>query len=303
MKIPNAEKQLPFISVVICTYNRKRLLKDCLESVFAMQYPESRTELIVVDGGSNDGTAELCKEFPKIRFVIEKKRGLATARNIGANLARGSIVAYTDDDCVVDKYWLMNLARGFRVSESFVGVGGPVCPLHPDIIPDKILVKPALGLFDEGNSSKLVNGIITSNCAFKKNVFKMAKFDEELGVTRRGKLILMGEDVDFCNRLVDLGCKLLYTPNARVYHQVFNERVRVKYVIKHAMHNGLSTSVFLMRKTKSRIWTVRMTLSALVQGFFGLTVDRSFTSCYKIVRSFSALIASVTSMDRIIQAH
>jgi glycosyltransferase involved in cell wall biosynthesis len=77
-----------------------------------MEYPKCSYEVIIVDGGSTDGTEELIKEFPNIRFITEKEHGLAYARNKGVELARGSIIAYTDDDCMVDKFWLRNLVQG-----------------------------------------------------------------------------------------------------------------------------------------------------------------------------------------------
>jgi len=292
-------KEIPFVSIVVCTYNRQKLLKDCLKSIFAIEYPKSLYEIIIVDGGSNDGTDELCKRFPEIRFVKERKFGLAYARNKGAKLARGSIVVYTDDDCIVDKYWLKNLVLGFLYSTSIVGVGGPVCPAHPDAIPRRILVKPALGLFDEGDSIKLVQGIITSNSAFKREVFTTIQFDETLGTTRRGKLLLCGEDVDFCQTITNSGYKLLYTPFAKVYHQVRKDRIRVSYIVKHAIHNGISTTKLYLKKKNSRIWASRTALHSVIDSLFVIISNRSFTSCYMLLSSLSTLSVCITGFDKI----
>jgi len=291
-------RELPFVSVVICTYNRRNLLKDCLNSIFAMEYPKSRYEIIIVDGGSNDGTEELCKEFPNIRFVIEKRFGLAHARNEGVELARGSIVAYTDDDCIVDKQWLRKLVAGFKFSESIVGVGGPVYPLHPEAVPKKILVKPALGLFDEGNKVKTTQGVLTSNCAFKKEIFRTIKFDETLGATRRKNLILCGEDTDFCRSIVNSGRRLLYIPNAVVYHQIPKQRIRVPYIIRHAIYNGIYLTRCFLKKKPSRIWAVRYSVGLLAQQFIETFKNTHFTSCYGLVLSISAFFVSLTGFDR-----
>jgi GT2 family glycosyltransferase len=260
-----------------------------------------------VDGGSDDGTEELRKDFPEIRFITENKFGLAYARNKGAELAHGSIVAYTDDDCIVDSCWLSNLVSGFQSTESvaarvrsIAGVGGPVYPSDPRIIPKKILVKPALGLFDEGEKEKSVQGLVTSNSAFRRDIFKTVRFDETLGTTRRGKLILCGEDVDFCTTLIDFGYKLLYTPRAKVYHQIRKERTRVRYVVKHAVHNGISTTRFILKKRNSRAWAARVAVGMLVQRSWSTISDRSFTSCYGIVVSLSTLLVSITGLDRIL---
>ena len=294
--LPNT---IPFVSVVVCTYNRITLLKSCLNSIYTQDYPKSNFEVIIVDGGSTDGTEELCKEFPQIRFITESRFGLAYARNKGAELARGSIVAYTDDDCLVDKAWLRNLINGFQTFENVMGVGGPVYPLHPEIIPEKIHVKAALGLFDDGENPKLTEGIITSNSAYKKEIFKNKKFDEALGTTRRGRFILCGEDTDFCQTIADSGYKLLYTPYAKVYHQIRKERIRVPYIVKHAIHNGISQTRFYLKKKHSRIWAIRYALGQLLQCSSKILSDTSFTTCYTLIASTSTLFISFTGFDKI----
>ena len=102
-----------FVSIIVCTYNRKNFLKDCLNSILKMDFPKTQYEILIIDGGSNDGTDVMCREMPGVRFVIEGRFGLAHARNRGADLAKGNIVAYTDDDCIVDKNWLNNLVQDF----------------------------------------------------------------------------------------------------------------------------------------------------------------------------------------------
>ena len=294
--------KIPFVSVVICTYNRKRLLKECLTSILATDYPRSRYEIIIVDGGSNDGTEDLCKEFADIRFVTERRFGLAHARNRGAELSVGSIVAYTDDDCIVEKSWLKTLVLGFRYYPSFAGVGGPVFPLHPDIVPKTILVAAALGLFYEGDRVRMVEGLITSNVAFKKKLFNSVKFDEALGTTRRGKLILCNEDTKFCNDLKKAGYKLLYTPYARVYHQIDNNRLRVSYIVRRATHRGLSNAKSLEIENGFRVWMIRVAVGHLFQSLLAVRHDRSFSSCYKIIVAMSTLFVCLTGLEKVLVA-
>jgi len=296
----NEVRELPFVSIIICTYNRKKLLEECLNSIFAVDYPKSLYEVIIVDGGSTDGTEELCEKFRGIRFIVENKHGLAYARNKGAEMAKGFIVAYTDDDCIVDKSWLKNLVLGFQFSKNVIGVGGPVHPLRPEIIPKKIYVEAALGLFDRGEEIKLVRGIITSNSAFKREIFKTVQFDERLGVTRRGKLILSGEDVDFCQTLIKRGYKLLYTPYAKVYHQIPINRIRTSYIVKRAIHSGISTAKFFAKEKKSRIWIIRLAVGRLAQSILKTASDRSFTSCYKLLQLASTLLVCLTGFDKIL---
>ncbi len=292
--------ETPFVSIVICTYNRKDLLKDCLNSIFSANYPSSLYEVIVVDGGSTDGTIDLRKDFPNIRFIVESRSGLAHARNKGASLARGSIVAYVDDDCVVDRDWLRNLVKGLKYSKNVVGVGGPVFPLHPEVVPPKIFVLAPLGFYYDGSTMKLVSGIVMPNSAFRREIFETIQFDETLGVTKRGRLILFGEDTEFCERITDAGHKLLYTPYSKVYHQMILERLTVRYLLRHAIGGGIINAKLILKRRNSRIWALRISVGALAQEFFATFSDRSFTSCYMLVTAMSTLLMSATSLDEVL---
>jgi glycosyltransferase involved in cell wall biosynthesis len=292
------KKIIPFVSIVICTYNRKRLLTDCLSSVFQIDYPKSKYEVIVIDGGSTDGTSEIQNQFRDVHFFTEGKFGLAHARNMGASMAKGSIVVYTDDDCIVDSKWIENLLIGFDLFPFVVGVGGIVLPAPSVIVPKKLFVKSALGLYDEGSKMKFVQGIITSNCAFKRSVLEETRFDETLGVTRRGNLILCGEDSDLCESLTRLENKLLYMPQAKVFHQI-GRRLKASYIVKHAIHNGVSNVKHLKKMNISRIMMIRLSVPKVFLSFFKIRSDRSFSTCYGILASMSTLITCATGLDTI----
>lgn len=132
------DNRLPFLSVVIPTLNREKYLEKCLTSLFKIDYPKANFEVIVVDGGSNDGTMVMVqRKFPEVKFILERRKGRSYARNTGWKQANGQIVVYTDDDCVLDRSWLRVLASGFD-SKEIGGVGGPLLLLlHPKSICEK----------------------------------------------------------------------------------------------------------------------------------------------------------------------
>ncbi|HJU28559.1 MAG TPA: glycosyltransferase family A protein, partial [Candidatus Binataceae bacterium] len=101
---PPKPAALPMVSVVICAYNAERTMRQCLESLRRLDYPSY--EVIIVDDGSRDRTAEIATDFPEFRLIRQPNKGLSVARNVGLYAARGEIVAYTDSDCVVDPDWL-----------------------------------------------------------------------------------------------------------------------------------------------------------------------------------------------------
>src|SRR5262249_42641298 len=97
----------PPVSVVVCTYNGGRTLEQCLKSLERLDYPDY--EVIVVNDGSKDNTADILAQFPNVRAIHQSNRGLSVARNVGLRAATGSVIAYTDDDCFADPDWLTQL--------------------------------------------------------------------------------------------------------------------------------------------------------------------------------------------------
>jgi hypothetical protein len=109
------DRDWPRMSVVICTYNGARTLRECLEGVTRLDYPDF--EVIVVIDGSTDQSAKIASEFPFRIVHCQKNGGLSNARNIGMHEATGEIVAYLDDDAYPDPLWLRRLAIAFERSD------------------------------------------------------------------------------------------------------------------------------------------------------------------------------------------
>ena len=114
--------QTPSVSIIVCSYNGAATLHACLESLGKIEYP--KFEVILVDDGSTDNTAQIAAEFANVRYIHQPNRGLSAARNTGAAAARGEVLAYTDADCMADVDWLYYLI-GTLTSGDFAGVGGP----------------------------------------------------------------------------------------------------------------------------------------------------------------------------------
>ena len=110
------------MSVIVCSYNGGRTLGACLESLGKLNYPAY--EVILIDDGSTDDTADDGREFPWVRYIHQTNHGLSHARNTGAAAAKGEVLAYTDSDCMADVDWLYYLI-GTLVSGDYAGVGGP----------------------------------------------------------------------------------------------------------------------------------------------------------------------------------
>lgn len=87
---------MPNVSVIIPTYNRRDFIREALASVLAQTFQDF--ELIVVDDGSTDGTEEIVQEFPCTRYVFQENQGVSAARNVGAALSQGELIAFLDSD-------------------------------------------------------------------------------------------------------------------------------------------------------------------------------------------------------------
>ncbi len=111
----------PRISVIIPTYNAARTLDDTLQAVFASQYPD--VEVIVVDDGSTDASAEIAGRYPCTVVRLPANIGAARAKNAGAERASGDIVFFTDADCLI-RPDALRLIAGDLADASVSGVVG-----------------------------------------------------------------------------------------------------------------------------------------------------------------------------------
>lgn len=216
----------PKISVIIPVRNEAGKIEQCLEAVFAQSLKPY--EVIVVDGGSNDGTVERAKKFP-VKVFYEDYHNRAGGCQVGVKNAEGEYVAFTDADCIPDRDWLANLIKEFATG--IIGVGGR----YEDV--------------GEGLWSRSINLTFTTPLSGAKSRWAERKVVENLsvcganGMCRREDIQRVGgfnvtlsgaEDLELSNRLSKLG-SLAYTPDALVLH---NHARGLKDFAKHAYRYG-----------------------------------------------------------------
>ncbi len=208
------------ISVVICTCNRAESLKRTLNSIMAMSVPKDLPwELIVVDNNSSDNTKEIFEEYKiksgsNVVYVFEEKRGLANARNSGIQKAKGEIIAFTDDDVIVDKNWLYYILKEFESDASLSLVGGRVELYDPNDQP--VTIRTFNERIPFSSASQLFSLIPGCNMAFHRRVFDvLVSFDPTFGA---GTRIRAAEDSDFFYRAYKRGFEMVYSPEIMVYH-------------------------------------------------------------------------------------
>ena len=150
------------VSTVICTLNRREMLKASILSLTEQTVNREQHEIIVVDNGSNDSTRdavdELTKRIPNLRYVFEARPGLSNARNLASDLARGEVVAFIDDDAVAEERWLEALLLGYRSEPDVSAVGGRIHLRWPSGRPRGLPqeLEPHFGKLDLGENRQIV---------------------------------------------------------------------------------------------------------------------------------------------------
>ena len=210
----------PFLSVVLCTRNRRDSLARCLDylAVAAGNAPEP-WELLVVDNGSGDGTSRLLEERQQegilpLRCLLEPMSGLARARNRGLASAEGKVIVFLDDDCLVDPTWLAALLAAYRGNQAVDAVGGRVDLHDTNDLPTSIRpFDEALAITDLPTAFTRLIG-----CNFSARADALQRvggFDQRLGA---GTPAGSAEDLDLFHRLLRAGCRMRYDPAVRLAH-------------------------------------------------------------------------------------
>ena len=200
-------KSCPRVSVIVCSFNGARTIRDCLKGLGRLEYPDY--EVIVVDDGSTDSTPVIAAQY-NCRVIRTENRGLGSARNTGLREATGDIVAYLDDDAWPDPHWLRYLVETFQRTDH-AGIGGPNVPPPGDgPIADCVANAPG-GPVHVLLSDQVAEHIPGCNMAFRKDRLEaIGGFDTQFRIA--------GDDVDLCWRLQEEGWTLGFHPAALVWH-------------------------------------------------------------------------------------
>jgi cellulose synthase/poly-beta-1,6-N-acetylglucosamine synthase-like glycosyltransferase len=197
----------PSVSVVVCSYNGEKTIRECLYNLEKLDYPNY--EVIVVNDGSNDNTASIAESY-NCRLITIDNSGLSKARNVGLDAAKGEFIAYLDDDAYPDPHWLHHISMAFSKT-SHVGIGGPnISPPGDGLFAESVAYAP-------GNPTHVLltdqeaEHIPGCNMAFRRAALEeVGGFDPQFHIA--------GDDVDICWQLHKHGGTLGFSPGAIVWH-------------------------------------------------------------------------------------
>lgn len=211
------------VAVVICTRQRPGALRNCLQSLVPLRHQPA--QLIVVENSEAAvKTAVIAKQFGA-QLEVEPEPGLCRARNRGLAAARTEIVAYLDDDVVVDEKWLTRLMAVYQQNPQVAGVMGLVLPYQLETT-DQQLFELALGGLSRGFAPRIFRGRQARKCApqvgvganmsFRRQVLQqLGGFDPALDPGTRAQA---GGDIDIFYQLLKANHILLYDPTLLVWH-------------------------------------------------------------------------------------
>lgn len=247
----------PLVTVVVCTRDRTQQLEGCLCSLSKLIY--SNIEVLVVDNApATDETKQLVQaSFPDFRYVIEPRPGLDWARNCAIEEASGEIIAYTDDDVVVDPLWVKALVDVFQDDPAVMAVTGKVVAYELET--QAQIYFERYGGFGRGLKRKwhhiddasskwrcfhLGAGQFGTgaNMAYRRTVFEqIGGFDPALDV---GTVTNGGGDLEMFFRVLEEGYILVYEPAALVWHR---HRKTFEELRTQLTNNGIGLYSYFVR--------------------------------------------------------
>jgi O-antigen biosynthesis protein len=280
----------PLVTVAVCTRDRAEDLRLCLDALMRTDYP--RLDVLIVDNApTSDATERLVRDhYPQVRYAHEPRPGLDWARNRAIQEARGEIIAYTDDDVVVDPSWVSALVEAFRDSH-VMAVTGLTVPY--ELESEAQVLFERYGGFGRGYRRRYwrMPGSETrhlleylgggrygagANMAFRRSIFKrIGYFDPALDV---GTVTNGGGDTEIFFRVLKEGHTLVYEPGALVRHRHRKEFSRLR---KQMVDNSIGLYSYLVRTAlaypETRLgvlwfgvwwfwrWNVRRLLASLIR--------------------------------------
>ena len=233
-------------TIIIPTKDRREMLSHLLDSIQQLTAIDRIVpEIIVADNNSRDDTyaylTRIAGSFPTpIRFLRVLRGGKSAAINDAALLSTGNVLAFLDDDVVVDKTWLTSVETFFNTS-GYGAAQGTVrlqSPAGDDPEVQRLNQRyRTIPIVDHDSSLKEVRSLNGSNFFVRRDAFdRIGGFDERLGPGASGT----SEDVEFASRLAQWGIAIGLAPNAVVYHHVDWDRLTDEYFIKRHWQQGRS---------------------------------------------------------------
>lgn len=255
--------QVRSLTVAICTKDNPEDLSNCMNRLLRVRddAPEGTFEVLVVDNApSDERTRQLVETLSGVRYIMEPKPGLNCARNRALCEASGEILAFIDDDVIVDRFWVSGLAKAIAEHPDAAAFTGLVLP--SELVTEAQILFERNGGFERSFETirygqtipghpfyPCVGGKFGTGCnmAFRRRVLlDLGGFDEALDT---GAALPGGGDTDMFFRVIRAGYPLVYEPQFMVFHRHRREYKQLRRQYCRSWGQGLMAFVFKSYKT------------------------------------------------------
>lgn len=224
---------LMFASVIVPAFNAAKTIEPCLMALHAQTVSADAYEIIVIDDGSTDTTPAVVAQFPDVRLIRSVHRGAAAARNLGAHHAHGDVLLFTDADCEPTPDWIAQMLAPFADAKT-VGAKGTYRTRQREWVARFVQLEYEEKYARMARAAS-IDFIDTYSAAYRRNIFlQNAGFDETFPTASV-------EDQEFSFRLARQKHRLVFVPNAIVFHR-----------------HVTSLATYARRKFRIGFWKVRV---------------------------------------------
>jgi glycosyltransferase involved in cell wall biosynthesis len=260
-RAPAQERQAGYddLTLLICTHNKARLLDRTLESIAGQLLPpEIRWEVLVVANRCTDGTADVVRRWgatgrmPRLRYVGERRLGVSFARKRGLRESRGRLVAFVDDDCLLEADWAAQALR-FAAEHPEVGAFGGRNELFWEFPPPRVaeLYGESLARQDLGPAplrmpvSEWRMPVGAGMVLRREAIVDSGWIEQGVLRARRPRNLGAGEDAEIALRIRRAGWQVWYSPALRLRHVIPRERMTLRYLRR--LHRGFGRADAFLR--------------------------------------------------------
>ncbi|WP_425392307.1 glycosyltransferase family 2 protein [Ekhidna sp.] len=258
------------LTVIICTYNRKDLLKECLNSLTRQKRKDFDT--LVINNNCTDSTSEVVSQFAdllNIQEIFEENQGLSYARNTGYREAQTEWVAYLDDDAKAKEDWIERIYTTIK-TQSFEGFGGVYLPWYlygkPKWYKDRYASNSHFFKKKGIHALSGIQFISGGNAIFRRDILlESSGFPLELGMS--GNELKYGEEIILQRELINKGYSLGVNTELIIYHLVPKYKLNVSFFLESYKRKG---SVYFSHRNNAPFRVISFIIQGLLSVSFVL---------------------------------
>ncbi len=254
------------LSIIIPTYNRCDYLVETLSSIHAQEGVSGQIEILVIDNASSDDTAKMVADFQDeikfpLRYINEPRNGLHYCRHTGAKTAYGKILVYIDDDIIADPRWLVSYLTAYKDPQT-MAVGGRVLPIWEAKPEDWVSQMPSdyLSLLDYGDQVRPImkrEGINGCNYSVRREVlFQVGGFHPDSFADPKFRWLRGDGEAGLTKKIRASGGKVMYVPDALVWHKITPERLTPEYFRRRGRAHGIENAFTFSRRWRCSLWSI-----------------------------------------------